>query len=359
MRLRPCRALVLAAASTAAAAASTSAALPKQLPPFTIAPGVVMPAVSVGHPDDNCTHGRGPGCAAAAQNETALWLGLGGRGIDTANDYANQQFVGAAIRAAIAWGGADAPNRSSIFVTTKVSPNDCTSDAALAAVKSDLQQLGLKYVDLVLQHFPCKTDAENQEMWKGLVKAQDQGLTRAIGVSHFSQVQLESIMYLQMVTPSVNQCEMCVGDHDDATIKFCQAHNITYQSFGALRSVDLSDSRLTTIGACSCDWRCKPKKGSSSGRASLRWAVGLLTVTIAACLVCGGSRRARCERCGRGLAMGDATRLPGRSQPGPARDVRGGGPRARELHAHTRRDVHPLGYQEAKLARDDSLGRRM
>ena len=30
-----------------------------------------MPAVNVGHPDAGCEHGIGPGCAAAAYNETA------------------------------------------------------------------------------------------------------------------------------------------------------------------------------------------------------------------------------------------------------------------------------------------------
>lgn len=46
-----------------------------------------MPAVNVGHPDSGCKHGVGPGCAAAAYNETLLWLSIGGHGIDTAFGY--------------------------------------------------------------------------------------------------------------------------------------------------------------------------------------------------------------------------------------------------------------------------------
>ena len=62
--------LLLAAAAAVATATAAAAAPPAQLPPITIAPGVAMPAVSCGHPDDtasvNCTHGKGPGCAAVA-----------------------------------------------------------------------------------------------------------------------------------------------------------------------------------------------------------------------------------------------------------------------------------------------------
>eukprot|EP01052_Picozoa_sp_SAG31_P008089 SAG31_NODE_399_length_16247_cov_19.137540_17_plen_101_part_00 len=86
-------------------------------------------------------------------NMTKMWIRLGGRGIDTALDYANQPQVGVAMKAAIAAGMVK--NRSALFVTTKISPRDCTAAAALAAVKTDVQQLGVDYVDLVLLHFPC------------------------------------------------------------------------------------------------------------------------------------------------------------------------------------------------------------
>ena len=65
------------------AVAITAVASPAQLPPFNIAAGLSIPAVNCGHPDANCSHGVGPGCAAAALNLTRLWLSIGGRGIDT------------------------------------------------------------------------------------------------------------------------------------------------------------------------------------------------------------------------------------------------------------------------------------
>ena len=60
----------------------------------------------------------------------------------------------------------------------------------------------------------------------GLVAAKQQGLTRAIGVSNYKTSDLNAVLSLGMGTPSVNQCSMSVGNHDDVTIAFCKSKNI-------------------------------------------------------------------------------------------------------------------------------------
>ena len=125
--------------------------------------------------------------------------------------------------------------RSDVFVTTKINPGGrggassagCTQANALAQVKADVAQLNVGPLDLVLQHFPCSSTAGNQAVWKGLVQAKAQGLTRSIGVSHFTQAMLEGILSLGMGQPAVNQCQLSVGSHDDATIAFCKSKGIT------------------------------------------------------------------------------------------------------------------------------------
>ena len=187
------------------------------------------------------------------------WLKAGGRGIDTAYDYHNQDQVGAAIRES----GID---RESIFVTTKISPAICTSENALAAVKRDLKELQLEYVDLVLHHFPCALGGENGnvEIWKGLEMALEQNLTRSIGVSNYVQKDLEPILNLNSVVPALNQAQMSVGSHDDDTISFCKSHDITYESYSPLRHVNLTDTTLKSIAA---------KYNVSTAQVCLRWIV--------------------------------------------------------------------------------------
>lgn len=167
------------------------------------------------------------------------------------NRRSNQPQVGKAVRDAVASG----MNRSDIFVTTKISPADrngtgsCTVAATIAAVKADVAALEVGALDLVLLHFPCSTDAGNQAVWEGLLQAKHLGLTRSIGVSHFTQAQLESIMSLGKGGPAVNQCALSVGNHDDATIRYCKAKGIVYEAFSALKSVDLKDKRLVVRGS--------------------------------------------------------------------------------------------------------------
>lgn len=221
------------------------------LPRFTIAPGVEMPAVNLGHPDDE----GGSETASAA-----LWLSLGGRGIDTAYNYHNQDEVATAVGTAISKG----MNRSSIFITTKISPSLCTKASALAAVKEDLKELKLPQVDLVLHHFPCRSATENKAVWSGLLEAKKMGLARAVGVSNYVSKDLKALLEDGGEAPAVNQCSMSVGNHDDSTISFCNAHSITYESYSPLRRVDLGDRRLSSIASV---------HNVSTAQVALRWIV--------------------------------------------------------------------------------------
>ena len=208
----------------------------EHLPSFEIAPGVKMPALNLGHTDD------GSGDTASVE----LWIGLGGRGIDTAYDYYNQHQVAAGIRHAITTGSV---TREDLFVTTKISPKLCSRAAALAAVQKDVAELGLK-PDLVLHHFPCEhrhTPGSNVHVWQGLQDALRQGLTRSIGVSNYGAAELAPVLSAGGVPPALNQCQMSIGSHDDATIAFCKGHNITYQAYSPLRRLNLTDPRIASV----------------------------------------------------------------------------------------------------------------
>ena len=69
-------------------------------------------------------------------------------------------------------------------------------------------------------------------------------LTRAIGVSNYHAKQLEA---LKGEVPAVNQCLMSVSLHDDATISYCQQHNITYEAYEAMRTCPFKNSAAQSI----------------------------------------------------------------------------------------------------------------
>jgi 2,5-diketo-D-gluconate reductase A len=78
-------------------------------------------------------------------------LELGYRLIDTSSDYGTQPGIGEAIkRSNIA--------RENIYVTTKVEE----TDDAYARAKSNLHELGLEYIDLMLVHRPPEAGAGEQ-----------------------------------------------------------------------------------------------------------------------------------------------------------------------------------------------------
>jgi diketogulonate reductase-like aldo/keto reductase len=126
-------------------------------------------------------------------------------------------------------------------------------------IKTDLEQLGLAYVDLLLIHAPggetlkkpgcggpCKTTADRQATYKGLEMALAANLTRSIGISNFPTELVKEILATAETPPAVNQCSMHVGGHDDDTIAFCQAHGITYEAYSPLGGDDLGGRSVMT-----------------------------------------------------------------------------------------------------------------
>ena len=164
----------------------------------------------------------GPACAAdayaryhadadrarvPAQVGLAPWFAAGGTGIDTALDYKDQPVIGQLLAAA-------KKPRGSYFMTTKIPTHrvkSLTAAYALSAVQTDVKQLGIGRLDLVLIHHPAPTDAENQALWKGLEQAVAMNLTRSIGLSNFNKEQIEALLKVATIRPALNQCDLSVG----------------------------------------------------------------------------------------------------------------------------------------------------
>ncbi len=104
-------------------------------------------------------------------------IDIGYRHIDTAQLYENEAEVGTAIQQS-------SVDRSDIFLTTKVWPTRISEEDFIPSVEDSLRKLKTDYVDLLLIHWPNK-DIPLRESIKELIKAQEQGKAKHIGVSNF------------------------------------------------------------------------------------------------------------------------------------------------------------------------------
>ena len=159
--------------------------------------------------------------------------------------------------------------REDMFITTKIPAGFgwltgmCLGGAekALEQVRYDLDRLNTSYVDLVLLHAPCNAKELDLGLWRGLEEALAQNLTRAIGVSNYQPADLAALEEKWVVPPAarrgvflgarrrgsavatlarraprsgrpqVNQCEMSVGNRDDAQLNATQSRGITYEAY--------------------------------------------------------------------------------------------------------------------------------
>ena len=166
---------------------------------------------------------------------------LGYKMIDTASVYRNEQGVGNAITRAIHSGKI---TRQDLFITSKIGPKDQGLEKSYKAIQTSLLKLGsdVGYLDLMLIHWPgtqsLKLDSLMNKMnrantWNSLVRARDEGLVRAIGVSNYTLEHLKEVD----PPPQVNQIEFHPLVYDDTMkrlLEYCHAHNIIVQSYSTL-----------------------------------------------------------------------------------------------------------------------------
>jgi 2,5-diketo-D-gluconate reductase A len=156
---------------------------------------------------------------------TALETGY--RLIDTAAIYGNEGGVGKAIRES-------AIPREDIFLTTKLwNANHATADA-IAAFETSLSNLGCEYIDLYLIHWPVPMDGLYIEAWHALEKLYAQKRVRAIGVSNFKPIHLQTLLAEAEVVPAVNQIELHPRLQQRETREICAEHTIAIESYSPL-----------------------------------------------------------------------------------------------------------------------------
>lgn len=160
-------------------------------------------------------------------------LRLGYPMIDTSGDYGTQPGIRDGIKEA----GAD---RSDFYLVTKVEETDDSYDAT----GRNLDELGLEYADLMLVHRPPKTSA-GENLWRGLMRAREEGLARDIGVSNYSADLIDALVEQTGATPAVNQIEWSPFGHSEDMLRYARERDIVIQAYSPLtRATRLDDPRL-------------------------------------------------------------------------------------------------------------------
>ncbi|KAJ7387023.1 hypothetical protein OS493_003986 [Desmophyllum pertusum] len=136
--------------------------------------------------------------------------------------------------------------REDIFVVTKLYDDDHGYEETLKAFDKSLGKLGMEYVDLYLMHSPVPDKVVPS--WNAMVKLQQQGLVRSIGVSNFGIHHLEELKKHSTVIPSVNQIEVHPFLQENDVVNYCKKEGIAIQAYSPLtRGEKLGHPTLKSI----------------------------------------------------------------------------------------------------------------
>lgn len=205
--------------------------------------GVKMPMAGIGTflltPDE-----------AEASVVSALQNGY--RLIDTANAYVNEKAVGRAMKKS-------GLQREEIFLETKLWPSFYEQPDA---VEKTLQRLDTDYIDLLLIHQPAGNYIAGYQQMEKAYKA---GKVRAIGLSNFNKEQVEEILSVCEVKPTVLQTELHPYHQEPELKAFLRENGIVPQAWYPLGHGDkalLEEPLFAELGK---------KYGKSAAQIILRW----------------------------------------------------------------------------------------
>ncbi|MCA1434848.1 aldo/keto reductase [Bradyrhizobium sp. BRP20] len=208
--------------------------------------GISMPKLGLG-----TFRMQGDACRAAVESS----LSIGYRHIDTAEMYANEEAIGAAI-------AASGVSRGELHVTTKVWHENLSSDAIRRAFDASLRKLRLDHVDLYLVHWPSKA-ANWGAVFETLMTLKEEGRTRAIGVANFTTALLEVAVEEIKAPIACNEVEYHAMLDQSKVLAYLQPRSIPLVAYCPLAQGRFaSDPVLADIGA---------RHDATAAQVALKW----------------------------------------------------------------------------------------
>ena len=192
-------------------------------------------------------------------NSVKMLLENGGRLIDTAYMYHNEEAVGEGVRQAMEEYGIA---REEIFVITKIYPSQF--DDPEAAIELALEKLDIGYIDMMLLHHPGAGDVE---AYKTMERYVEEGKIRSIGLSNWYIEELTSFLPQVTIMPALVQNEIHPYYQEQDVVPFIQEKGIVMQGWYPLGGRGytaelLGDETIVAIADA---------HGVSSAQVILRW----------------------------------------------------------------------------------------
>lgn len=209
---------------------------------LSFANGDTMPGLGLG------TWKSDPGEVYAAV-QSAIRAGY--RHIDCAYAYGNEAEIGRALKSVMAAG----VKREDLWITSKLWNSAHQPADVEPALQATLHDLGLRYLDLYLMHWPVAlrpgvgmpASAADfispqalpfTETWSAMQQCLEHGLTRHIGVSNFSARKLQRLLTSARIPPEMNQIELHPYLQQNALLAWCREHRVRVTAYSPLGSVD-------------------------------------------------------------------------------------------------------------------------
>eukprot|EP00730_Choanoeca_flexa_P014052 TRINITY_DN6001_c0_g1_i1.p1 TRINITY_DN6001_c0_g1~~TRINITY_DN6001_c0_g1_i1.p1 ORF type:complete len:383 (+),score=65.13 TRINITY_DN6001_c0_g1_i1:60-1208(+) len=285
---------------------------PEQLPHFTLPTGDRIPSIGMGtFTGTRLTAQAEPG---TMKTTVKTWLRIGGRMIDAAQNYLNEDEIGNALSESIDEG---IVTRDEVFLSSKLNNPYHRPEWVRPALEKTLMDLKVDYLDMYLMHWPTafvpvEFDATQRgfpmeyepdqcskvtgvewkdldgswppphldqgvsvhDTWDAMIECYKDGLVRNIGVCNFKIQLLHELMSGKHdIIPHVLQNESHPFNQQWRQLEFCQKAGIQFMAYsplgyGAFKDPNevtvLSDPTLAEIGA---------KHGISTAAVALQWCV--------------------------------------------------------------------------------------
>ena len=145
----------------------------------------------------------------------------GGRLIDTAYMYGNEEAVGEGVRKGMEEYGIP---REEIYVITKVYPNQF--DDPEAAIDMALEKLDIGYIDMMLLHHPGTNDVK---AYQAMEKYVGEGKIHSLGLSNWYVEELTKFLPQVTIKPALVQNEIHPYYQEQDVVPFIQANGIVVQ----------------------------------------------------------------------------------------------------------------------------------